>query len=372
MPYPTNAFKSVTAPRVKDYSVSRQAASQQAALARKKREEEEKRNKGKNKAINKGGNKQDPPPAQPSAKYKWNLPPHTWSLPIKPESMNDSVNPMGDIEKYRRGRMWWYASNVQDFADADEKPIKKTLEERAYGFQFLWNPDTYTTAIQLNTEATPSVQDRFVGVAGAFPSGESISFTIRLDRTNDFACMRALLARNYAVQESTINSIVTQSKNTTVNTNSIAGILAASGIIDPVSVANANNRAFIEMTKYYKTSFAASVDEMELARQIKDLMEVGTVADVEYLYKAINGGNWKNVVGRETSDIGFLTATLLRIDIGPLSYIGYVNSLNVTHIAFSQDMTPIRTDVAVSMNLMASAGLAKTGEPANTAPNGGQ
>ena len=76
------------------------------------------------------------PPSQPDKDYKWNLPPHTWSLPVKPDTQNDFVNAIGDIEKYRRGRMWWYASTTQDFVDANGKTVDKDSHDRRYGFQF--------------------------------------------------------------------------------------------------------------------------------------------------------------------------------------------------------------------------------------------
>jgi hypothetical protein len=304
-----------------------------------------------------------PPPTQPGSGYKWNLPPHKWSLPVKPDGFNplittvgenddrknvspyDAVNALGDMEKYRRGRMWWYASNQQDFAGADGKVIQKKISERQFGFQFLWNPDSYSTSIQLNTDINPTPMDRFVGVAGAFPSGESISFVLRLDRTNDFAAFRGLMNRDY----------------TQLALSGVSNVAQTDRQHDSIETANGNTTAaYSAAAEYYNSSFASSTPKDVLALQVKELMELGTVADIEYLYKAINGDNWHNIAGRKTSDIGFLAATLLRIDIGPLSYVGFVNSLSVNHIAFSQDMTPIRTDLTVSMNLMASAGLGQT------------
>lgn len=325
--------------------------------------------KGKPKTVDTSGNvpgNKDtgtPPPTQPDKDYQWNLPPHKWSLPVKPDGFNplittvgenddrknvspyDAVNALGDMEKYRRGRMWWYASNQQDFAGADGKPIKKKIAERKFGFQFLWNPDSYSTSIQLNMDVNPTPMDRFVGVAGAFPSGESISFVLRLDRTNDFAAFRGLMNRDY----------------TQLALSGVSNVAQTDRQHDSIETVNGNTTAaYSAAAEYYNSSFASSTPKDVLALQVKELMELGTVADIEYLYKAINGDNWHNIAGRKTSDIGFLAATLLRIDIGPLSYVGFVNSLSVNHIAFSQDMTPIRTDLTVQMNLMASAGLGQT------------
>ena len=139
-------------------------------------------------------NKAAKPPSEPKD-YKWNLPPHAWSLPVKPKEVNPNLytgstaSNMGTVpETYRRGRMWWYANTNNTYTDADGNPKSQTNgTARQYGFQFLWNPEAFTTNVSLNTEVTPTPADRFSAVAGAFPSGETISFTLRLDRTNDFA-----------------------------------------------------------------------------------------------------------------------------------------------------------------------------------------
>jgi hypothetical protein len=286
-------------------------------------------------SSNKGSNKNDGILSRPPlSSYKWNLPPHTWSLPLKPETINGGVsNGIGDIEQYRRGRLWWYASVDSIMVDADGKDqSKKAMEERTFGFQFIWNPDSYTTSVSLNTDVTPNVNDRFIGVAGAFPSGETISFNLRLDRTNDFAAARNLIQKDYASTPTFDNKGKAIYKSSTTDKN-----------------------AFKEMISYYTTGLGNTTEDEKL-QKIKDLMELGTVSDLEYLYKAVNGDGWKNASGRRTSDIGYLAATLLRVDIGPLSYIGYITSLSINHVGFSQDMTPIRTDVTLALNLMASAG----------------
>ena len=306
------------------------------------------------------------PPTEP-LNYRWNLPPHQWSLPVLPKVMHpdlyaDPTNSgLGSVdERYRRGRIWWYANTKNSYNSNVKGNPKNQIdgEERKYGFQFLWNPETFSTSVSLNTEVTPTPADRFVGVAGAFPSGETISFTIRIDRTNDFACLRNLLKKDYA---SSLNLISPASLNVVgggaVNTTTLAGILEASK----------EGVALDQMAKYYSTGFSLTPDE-SMKEKIRDLLELGTLADVEYIYKAVNGPNWKSISGRKTSDIGYLSATLLRVDVGPSSYIGYINSLTVNHLAFSQDMTPFRTDVQISMNLMASAGIASDGTAAAVAP----
>lgn len=298
------------------------------------------------KASNGGGGKNLKPLKLPD-KYQWNLPPHLWSKPLRaidmhpdlytePGTWGQAMGPGMVPEEYRRGRIWWYFNTNNTYKDAKGEKIFQTNGfDRRIGFQFMWNPETFSTSVQLNTEITPSPADIFASVAGAFPSGETLTVQVRLDRTNDFACMRHLLKKDFSL------TLSNSSKETKV---------------------------YEEMAKYYQTSFSTTETAEDISKKIRDLMDLGTVADLEYLYKAINGPYWKSITGRSTADIGYLSATLLRVDIGPLSYVGYVNNLTVNHIAFAQDMTPIRTDVSIAMNLMASAGIASDGRAAAVAP----
>lgn len=293
-------------------------------------------------SSNKGNNDADKAVPRPEfGLYKWNLPPHTWSLPVKPSTQNDIVYSAGDVEQYRRGRLWWYASLDSTMYVNGKDVTKKTLEERAFGFQFLWNPDSYTTNVAVNMDVYPNPLDKWSGAAGYYPSGESISFTLRLDRTNDFAAARHLLQKNYA----------STPKFKTTGPNMGDAIYEKGTWKDSTTDAT----ALASLSDYYTTGLGSDTADAKLEK-IKTLLEVGTLSDIEYLFKAINGDRWVNAAGRSTSDIGYLAATLLRVDIGPVSYIGYVGNLSINHVGFSQDMTPIRTDVSISMELMSSAG----------------
>jgi hypothetical protein len=180
----------------------------------------------------------------------------------------------------------------------------------------------------MNLNVTPSFADKFVDVAGAFPSGEYLTFTIRIDRTNDFACIKSIPKKAPG----------SQGLSTTYDL--LAKEYANSNFYNPAN------------------SFDAGFSKT-FVKKIQDLQKLGTLADIEYLYKAINGPGWVNqATGRASSDIGFLSPTLLRVDIGPLSYLGYVNSMSVSHTNFSKGMIPITTDVTIQFNLMATAGLA--------------
>lgn len=264
--------------------------------------------------------------------YQWNLPPHQWSMPVEPSDVDPLVVSsdkymVGSSHKFRRGRIYWYARTDNAYLGSNQYNAGDAKDPR-YGFQFLWNPSEINTQVSMNLNVTPSFADKFVDVAGAFPSGEYLTFTIRIDRTNDFACIKSIPKQAPG----------SQGLSTTYD------LLAK-------DYANAN---FYNPANSFDSGFAST-----FVKKIQDLQKLGTLADIEYLYKAINGPGWVNqATGRYSSDIGFLSPTLLRVDIGPLSYLGYVNSMSVSHTNFAKGMIPITTDVTIQFNLMATAGLA--------------
>jgi len=292
-------------------------------------------------------------PANPG-EYQWNLPPHKWSMPRTPHSDPHNMPPENrkptSDDRYRRGRIWWKASDTSlSTTDGNGKTTKIDNSDRKYGFQFLWNPTSFGTSVSVQMDATPNVNDRFLSTVGAFPATESISFTIEINRINDFAHANAVFKRPNNIGSSLGNA----GTNSFITTTDVA----------PFVPYYSNNGSFT--ASLLKNGRLKSVEQ-----KLVDLFQRGTLADIEYLYTAINGPGpgstaaggdyWKNGRGIITADIGFLMPTLLNIDIGPLSYLGYVTSMSVNHLMFTQDMIPVQSTVQVSFNLLATAGLATT------------
>lgn len=272
-------------------------------------------------------------PASSLTNYSWNLPPHKWSLPVSPsvdplivdtaKASNPNVNERDAKNAYRRGRIYYF-SRVDSKYMNPETANEGAMDPR-YGFQFLWNPESITTSVAVNMDITPTVADKFVKVVGAFPSGEYLTVNVVLDRTNDFFGIKA------------VNRITKEFATNAISDYKDGGILEG--------------------------ALTSSQGADNFTKKLNALRKKGTVADLEYLYKAINGPGWTNVAtGDESSDIGFLSPTLLKIDLGPISYVGYVQNLTVNHISFTPSMIPLRSTVAIQFNLMATAGLSTGGQ----------
>jgi hypothetical protein len=272
--------------------------------------------------------------------YEWNLPPHNWSLPVKPVAVdNIAGNFMGAVpDNTRRGRMWFFQS-AGDINKVGVTNSKTSVNSAAaatvtdpndpqfgghynFGFQFLWNPNTISSSVNMNTDFTPGTGDIFKAVAGAYPSQETLTFTITIDRTNDFACFKPDFG---AVS------------------------------LDAV-------------TKYYG-NFYTKAKQPPLLSQVSDMLSQGTMSDIEYLFKTQNGYGtgsgkdfWSNLLGKPTADVGYMIPNLVALQLGPdesnLSYVGFMNNLNINHTAFTEKMIPIRSDVTIQFSCFSGSGVA--------------
>lgn len=262
--------------------------------------------------------------------YQWNLPPHKTSLPVDPSAdplivdttkydiLNNTLRDPNSSHTLRRGRIYWYSRVDSEYTSST---TRNTGDDPRYGFQFLWNPSEVNTSVSVNLDITPTALDKFVKVVGAFPSGEYLSLNIMVDRTNDFFAIKSVS-----------------------DTQSYKDIAR-------------------KVVEDYHTGYLEAGFNSYASAKVEQLQQFGTLADIEYLYKAINGPGWKNeATDRNSSDIGFLSPTLLKIELGPLGYIGYVQNINVSHSSFTRSMIPIRSTVSLQFNLMATAGLASGGK----------
>ncbi len=262
----------------------------------------------------------------------------------------------------RDNKRFWAGDNISDYVSEE---MKHTLiDEATEAFELVLDrllidretdPNSHGTARRLAKMYFNEIMEgRYEPGpdATAFPATETITFNVVLDRTNDFACANAKFERPG------------------LNTSNIYGVPAAQvsqyrpdqSYDNKVTERGLLRNSVREFSEYYSgnTSFQTSAEELE--DKLIDLFERGTISDVEYLYRAINGPGtgdtvWTNRRGIQTADIGFLMPTLLNIDIGPLAYKGYVTSLGVQHMRFTPDMIPISTNVSISLNVLATAGL---------------
>jgi len=282
------------------------------------------------------------PTSSPDAVYvsprqiKFNLPPHAWSLPITPSITDSSIyTGYATDHSTRRAIMWYYADAKTSAADELVQPPTtastsqntptSTPADNYWGFQFLWNPSNFSTVLTRNSNVVPSVQDKFAYASGLFTAMEAIQFTITIDRVNDFAAFKSLPVPGSQVQ-------------------------------------------------YYTSGGTAGVPQ-NTSQMVDDLMKKGTMADIEYIYRMINGSGqtdssgksfvWSNALNRVTADLSFLSPTAVAIQLGPnpdsLSYVGWIESMSINHTMFTEDMIPIHSDITISFNAFSRVTLSSKG-----------
>ena len=273
---------------------------------------------------------------------RFNLPPHNSSLPIRPSEIGMGTYATGgDASQHnmRRAILWYYGSadtttnagliNSDGAVSAADTTLKSTKGEAAqyisraednnWGFQFLWNPETISTITTRNSNVVPSNLDKFANQGSLFTAMEALNFSITIDRTVDFAFAKALYNKGASVFED-----------------------------------------------YYRNGYPGDLSET-FDQKFDALMKRGTLADIEYIYRAINGsgqnGNmWLNGFGQETAELGFLSPNAIAVRFGPdssssISYVGWVESLQIQHTRFTENMIPINSVVNVQFNAFSRVSL---------------
>lgn len=269
--------------------------------------------------------------------YIWNLPPHVWSLPYRPHSAypNYSKNPYYNgyaNSALRRGRIRWrWASPITKYVDSLGNELGNNFpSNRMYGFQFIWNPEQFNTTTAINYNSTATAADQAVAAPGWYPGAQNIDITIRVDRTNDFACFRGRDISKVSLEE---------------------------------------------LRKWYPERIPneAIPASETYTKKLENLMAMGTMADIDYLYRTVNDiTKVNNKLGQIiTADAGYLAFNAVQFHLGPIGYIGFLTGISVNHIGFTEDYIPIRSDVTISARIMTNS-TAIAGDAKSPIGNGGR
>jgi hypothetical protein len=198
-------------------------------------------------------------------------------------------------------------------------PGIQAVQQKRYGFQFHYNPGSIDMAysgspnIDVNLEATG--QERF-NLYGTSVSTSAISIQLVLNR---------ILDHQYY-------------DNT--------------GVLLP---------------KYQSVYSPRIPDENEQQR----IFERGTMYDVEALLATLVGFKTQTDLRGETADIGWITGRTLEIHLGKaLRYRGFINSVGVRHVIFTEQMVPIFSTIQLSIQRIPdyAGGVATSATSPSTAP----
>lgn len=117
--------------------------------------------------------------------------------------------------------------------------------------------------------------------------------------------------------------------------------------IDDLSFIQSNGTLSLDGKTFGSTEiYPEAVD----ATQLKQIYRKGTMYDLEYLFRALHGGqnDYQSVMRGKTSDIGWIARVPVELHLGDgLRYLVSLNSIGVNHVLFNDRMVPMLTVVTI-------------------------
>ena len=190
-------------------------------------------------------------------------------------------------------------AGVDAASASDIATVSNFSSMNKYGFQFLYNPQSITMGVSgtaavdyMKYVASPVKVMPDTGTTGF------ISFSILLNRMHDFQYIRS------------------------------DGSLKDNLTIEQV----------------YGSAATAGASE-ELAK----IHRLGTMYDIEYLFKTVIGFEMNTQFRGTTADLGFLIGRLVELHIGKsMRYLVVINNIDITHALFDNRMVPLSSVVNIS------------------------
>ena len=222
-----------------------------------------------------------------------------------------------------RGTIQMDRKFLSTFTSSTAGSSQTKFDLQKYGFKFLYNPTTVSMAWGLMSSMDPYFEaqqmDAFQVVSTALMSS-TVTFELMLNRIADF---------DY------------------INERGLKSALA------PNTAAIDSNLDPAQRNRMYNTMYAATSPYGETV-PIEDLQEIyrkGTMYDLEYLFKTINGpdGSFTSALNGTTADRGWMRPTIVELHLGnAMRYRVRVSNFAVNHIMFNNRMVPILSSVQLT------------------------
>ena len=204
--------------------------------------------------------------------------------------------------------------------DGLNRSNSKEVDDQLYGFKFLYNPTSVSMGwgIQgaVNPEYQASGKDEAIPIsAGLFSS--QIQFSIILNRIED---MNYLDKFGFVSQQQ-------------------AKIGTPPPDLDPAQRNRIYSANYIAASPYGET---LSIEDQQ------GIYNRGTMYDIEYLFKTINGphATFKSKLNGTTADRGYMRMSILELHLGAnMRYRVRISDLGINHTMFNNRMVPILSTV---------------------------
>jgi hypothetical protein len=104
----------------------------------------------------------------------------------------------------------------------------------------------------------------------------------------------------------------------------------------------------------------SGVNTLSRVEDLKMIYKKGTMYDLEYLFRCMNGPNaiHQTILNGKSADWGFLIGSQLELFLGDgLRYLVRLNGINVSHTIFNDRMVPVLSQVSLSCGRYNDVGL---------------
>ena len=104
----------------------------------------------------------------------------------------------------------------------------------------------------------------------------------------------------------------------------------------------------------------SGVNTLSKVEDLKTIYKKGTMYDLEYLFRVINGPNaiHQTILNGKSADWGFLIGSQIELFLGDgLRYLVRLNGINVSHTIFNDRMVPVLSQVSLSCGRYNDVGL---------------
>lgn len=197
-----------------------------------------------------------------------------------------------------RGVIQMDRESISTIREAQEQSIIK-LDNNMYGFKFLYNPKEVGMAWGIMDQMDPtyvaSGQDAFQVISAGLMSS-SVTLTLVLNRIEDMS--------------------------------------------------------YLDADGNYNTALSPYPGAEVPLKDRKEIYEKGTMYDVEYLFKTLNGprGEFLSEINGTTADRGWLRPSIVELHLGArMRYRVRVQSLSITHTMFNTRMVPIFSSISLTV-----------------------
>jgi hypothetical protein len=246
------------------------------------------------------------------------------AIPKSAASLIDSLSTFGDGDTNRGFIVPNKRAQQAALKELDPKDKALVGGLQSYGFRFHYNPQfvqqSYGSITGISPELLESGKDQ-TNMITTPASSSSISITLYLNRIEDMNALGGVSG--------------------SVNTTTLEGIAAASAAKRPGKAINSD----ADSKLYYPEVVPAADRQL-----IKDF---GTMYDLDFLFKAINGdmnGYKSPLRGIKTADVGWLNGIAVEVHMGrKLRYLARVTNISVNHVQFTENMVPTLTTVVLTM-----------------------